>query len=116
MKLIFLSLILHIFILCSFAKYSHLSKLKTKKIHHKQTPKADDLKDHFGYHPLNSPYGPQSQNIIYVKNEILNPIIDECEISLQPNYEICSYMTSCDSCAALPECGDFFSYILFLLF
>lgn len=116
MKLIFLCFILHYFLLYSFTKYSHLSKIKIKKIYHKQTPKAEDLKDHYGYHPLNSPYGPQNQKLLYTNNEVLNANIDNCQISTHPNYEICSYMTSCNSCAALNECGYYLCYFFFFLF
>lgn len=102
MKFIFFYLNFLLFL--SFGKYSHLAH---KKLHHKhrQTPKADDLKNHFGYHPLESPYGPQHQKIVYVKREEPNYLISPCDISLQPNYDACSSFSSCNLCVVSPYCG-----------
>lgn len=91
----------------ALGKYSHLGrkKLLNKK---RQTPKAFDLNDHFGYHPLDSPYGPQEQKVIYVSQPDSIALVSPCEVSLQPYYDTCSLLSSCGLCTASPDCGIYF--------
>ena len=108
MKSLILIFIIYGLLFFSLAKYSHHGQ---KKVHHKhkQTPKADDLKNHFGYSTMDSPYGPHHEKIIVVSTleapAVVSPVVSSCDITLQPYYDICSPLVTCGSCAASPYCG-----------
>ena len=111
MKLIIFYLnFLFLFIL---GKYTHHTK---KKLHHRNvlTPKADDLNNHFGYHPFNSPYGPQEKKLIYVSSLEPQPVYNLCEITVQPYYDDCSQLSTCGLCATSPYCGFFHNFIILM--
>ena len=81
----------------SIKKHHHkLNKRKTKK-----TPQGFELNNHFGYHPLASPYGPTNQ--IIGNNQI--PVQNDCNLEIVPNYQICSSLLSCNDCSNSPVCG-----------
>lgn len=118
MKAILLLLLLIAFSVCKkhLKHHGHTKLRRFKK--HQITPKAWDLDNHFGFHPLASPYGPQPNYQTYQITGGSGPITviagpgvtsqaimsSACQISIQPAYEICRKL-DCGLCASSPYCG-----------
>ena len=90
----------------------------------KSTPKARELRSHFGYPTTSSPYGPSSEFSLskppdihiltengYLAGESLPHKEVEfasslsCDIALQPFYSICKEIDDCEVCVSSQKCG-----------
>lgn len=109
-----------------------LSKFKVKKHKllnrnrhgkKKQTPKGNELNNHFGADSVHNSYGPQPKLIeheAYIRNpdgsvvrkhirQILGGVVEDkegsCNIVEKEWYNACMTIKSCDICTASPHCG-----------
>lgn len=116
MKFLNFAILLSCLVLVSSnAKYSDKKNHKKTHFKHKQTPKAFDLNNHFGYSSVDSPYGPHHNKLIVVNAVPSVAVVPQCVISVQPFYDHCSPFVTCGSCTSSPYCGRF-CFIKFLNF
>ena len=83
------------------------------------TPKAGDLRNHFGLSPFREIYGPNftvsTENLmarngdgtwtalLNFKNDTI--VLENCDIKRNSFYKICSLAKDCAICSAMDSCG-----------
>ena len=96
------------------------------------TPKARQLRDHFGVSKSKNNYGPppslnldnlliHNSDFSWTKipnpafaNELISPDGKKCDITRHAYYDICYAAQNCAECSAIESCGIFFIYTNYL--